>query len=97
MAQCSFLLKGSAEWTSGTENCLPLFGQQWKSQLAQAGGLGLLHTFELLTAVHGGEDSPTATEEGNNALYFFIAAVQSCEISLYLCTDNEKQGILNSR
>lgn len=52
------------------ENDLPLFGQQEKLQTAQAGGLGLLHTFELSTAAHEGEHSSTGTEGGNKIFLY---------------------------
>lgn len=63
----------------------------------KAGGSSLLHTFYLRTAAHGGKHRPMATKGGNNILYLFMVAVQHWEISLRHCTDNEKQGLLNSR
>lgn len=57
----------------------------------------MLHTFYLPTAAHRGKHRPMATKGGNNILYLFMVAVQHWETSLRHCTDNEKQGLLNSR
>lgn len=97
MGQCSSIREGFAGRTLGTENCLPLFGREQKTQIAWAVGPALPHTFAVPTPHHRGKHSPKATEGGNNTLHFLSIVVQRWEISLYHYMDDKNQGFLEAR